>query len=171
MSFTGLTPGVILQESHVARLALALKGSDLVDAHLGANARSLTLIDVHTGVLIGAQFIAIVALAAVTHLQIHTLVHTAAILRGALVDATLSGRLILAIRAVLPAVADLGIRDAQTTAAIEFSGCIASPWRRTNVAHNFITAIRTVPLPVAGQMAGDAALIVALELIRTTGHF
>jgi len=170
MTFAGLAPGVIPQQSHVARLALALEGSNLIDAHLGANSGGLALIDVHTGALIVGQFVAIVADAAVAHGQIFALVHAIAIIRGALIDATLASGLVLAIRTILPPVTDLREGNALASPAIKFTGRIAIPWRPIDMAVLLITAIRTVEQSIAGQLASDAAAIVALELIWTTGY-
>lgn len=114
------------------------------------------------------------ALAAVAHHQVHTVVHAPAVLRGAFVDATLARRLILAIRAVLPLIADLGKRDALATAAVKLAGGVAGTLlgsqTQAQAAVPLVAAIGAVLVPVAGEVSGYAAAIAALELVRPAGH-
>jgi len=68
-----------------------------------------------------------VALAVVTHLQIHALVHASSVLGGTLVDPALASRLILAIRTILPLIADFREGNALTSSTVEFTGGVACP--------------------------------------------
>lgn len=67
MPLTGLAACVIVHDPHVALLAFALEGSNLVDALLGADAGGLAFVDVHTAAVVRGQLVARMAFAAVTH--------------------------------------------------------------------------------------------------------
>lgn len=173
VSLAGLASGVIFGIPHVARFALTLEASYFVYAYLRALSGNFALIDILAVPLVRRQLVTLVAFAVVAHLQIDALVHAASVLRGALVYPALSCRLVLAIRTILPLVADLREWNALTSTAVEFAGCVASslvdPQTQTQSAIPFVAAIGAVLVAVAGEMSWNAAAIAALELVRPAG--
>lgn len=170
MALIRLASCVIVHDPLVALLAFALEGSNLVDTVVGANAGGLAFVDVHTAALVRGQLVAGMAVAAVTHGQVDTGVHATAVRGGAFINCTLPGGLVLAVGAVLPLITDLGERDALAAAAVKLAAGITGLYRGSSVAVQLVTAIRTVSLPVADQVSGDATAILALELIWPAAH-
>lgn len=141
---------------------LALELAFLVDADLRAHARRLALVDVFAG-RVALELVARGAVAVEAGGHVHAQVRAAAVLHLALVDVAEVDGLVLPVGAVRLLVAHVALADAHPAAAVKLRDGVAT--LRQGAAVLLVAAVRALGRPRALQVARDALVVLALEVV------